>query len=98
MKRVERTGLVLAAACAFATVSALPSLAYACPVCFAAQNEAARIAFLGTTVFLTALPVLMIGAVIYWLASRSAEEPEAESTSATSTAPEVATDDARLGA
>jgi hypothetical protein len=92
--------LTLSAACAFLTASALPSLAYACPVCFAAQNEAARVAFLGTTVFLTAAPVLMIGAVIYWLASRSTEEPEAESVSTTgaSTTSEVAAADARLGA
>ena len=87
-----RAWSVLVTACALVTVCALPSLAYACPVCFAAQSEAARVAFLATTVFLTAAPVLMIGGVIYWLASRSTEEPDAESA-----APEAA-DETRLGA
>ena len=56
----------------------LPSLARACPVCFAAQDEAQRIALLGTTVFLTALPLLLIGGVIFWLATRSAQDDRPE--------------------
>jgi hypothetical protein len=59
-------------------ISIVPSLAYACPVCFDAKNEAGRVAFLGTTVFLTALPLLLIGGVIYWVASRSAEDVDSE--------------------
>jgi len=57
---------------------AWPAVALACPVCFAAKNEASRIAFLTTTVFLTATPLLMIGGVIYWLARRSAERVAVE--------------------
>jgi hypothetical protein len=53
-------------------VLATPALALACPVCFNAKNEGARIAFLATTVFLTALPLLLIGGVITWLARRAA--------------------------
>jgi hypothetical protein len=63
-------------------VSAVPSLAYACPVCFSAKDEAGRLAFLGTTLFLTALPLLLIGGVIYWLASRSVEDVDSEPSSA----------------
>jgi hypothetical protein len=50
-----------------------PALALACPVCFNAKNEAARIAFLATTVFLTALPLFLIGGTITWLARRAAQ-------------------------
>jgi hypothetical protein len=53
-----------------------PAIARACPVCFAARDEAERIALLGTTVFLTALPVIMVGGIIYWIAKRSRELDE----------------------
>jgi hypothetical protein len=48
-------------------------VARACPVCFAARDEAERLALLATTVLLTALPVIMIGAIVYWIARRSSE-------------------------
>jgi hypothetical protein len=54
-------------------LSFAPSVAWACPVCFAAKDEANRLAFLGTTVLLTSLPVLMVGSLIYWIARRSRE-------------------------
>jgi hypothetical protein len=54
-------------------VLATPAVALACPVCFNAKDDAARVAFLATTVFLTALPLLLIGGVISWLARRAAE-------------------------
>ena len=38
----------------------------ACAVCFTATEEN-RIAFIATTVFLTFLPLLIIGGVIWWL-------------------------------
>jgi len=88
MKRTKQARLVLTAAVAWA----LPSVAYACPVCFAAQNEAARVAFLATTVFLTASPVLMVGGVIYWLVSRSEAASEVEP------ATTEAVEETRLGA
>jgi hypothetical protein len=47
------------------------STAYACPVCFSAKDEAQRQAFFDTTIFLTLLPLLMIGGVIFWVARRS---------------------------
>jgi hypothetical protein len=54
-------------------LGSLPGVALACPVCFAAKDEANRVAFLITTVLLTALPVIMIGGVIVWLARRARE-------------------------
>jgi hypothetical protein len=68
---------------AIATLAALlacPALAWACPVCFSVKNEATRIAFLGTTVFLTALPLVLMGGVGVWLAKRveEAERDHAE--------------------
>ncbi len=49
------------------------SAAFACPVCFAAKNEANRKAFLATTVFMSALPLLMVGAGAWWVARRIRE-------------------------
>ncbi len=49
----------------------LPGVALACPVCFASKNEANRVAFVGTTILMTSLPVAMIGGAIYWVARRS---------------------------
>ena len=57
------------------------STAYACPVCFSAKDEAQRQAFFDTTIFLTLLPLVLIGAVIFWVARRSRQldaEVEAE--------------------
>ena len=51
---------------AAALVWALPRLAAACAVCFEASDEN-REAFTITTVFLTFLPLLMVGGVVSWL-------------------------------
>lgn len=59
----------VATAIAFATASA-PFAAQACAVCFSARSEANRIAFLGTTVLLTGLPVALIGGFLYWVMRR----------------------------
>jgi hypothetical protein len=56
------------------TLSGLvPGVALACPKCFAVRDKATQLAFLGTTILLTSLPVLMIGGVIVWVARRSRE-------------------------
>lgn len=65
----------------------LPAKVLACPVCFSAKDEANRVAFFVSTVFLTALPLLLLGAFISWVARRArmldresaAAEPGAES-------------------
>jgi hypothetical protein len=74
------TKLPLQLTAAAGALLASPALASACAVCFSAKNEATRIAFLGTTVFLTALPLFLIGGVIFWLARRieQAERATAE--------------------
>lgn len=51
---------------AFAAVLATPTAAYACPVCFDA-NEANRTAFIVTTIFLSLLPLAMVGGIAYWI-------------------------------
>lgn len=63
-------------------LGSLASVASACPVCFSAKDEAQRQAFFDTTVFLTLLPLALVGGVIYWIARRARtldlEQPEAE--------------------
>jgi hypothetical protein len=55
-----------------------PEAAVACPVCFSGREEN-RLAFILTTVFLTALPLLIIGSAVLWLRARWCElEAEAE--------------------
>lgn len=61
---------------AFAATTLLPAVAYACPVCFDA-NEANRTAFIATTVFLSLLPLSMIGGVIFWIVGSARREDEA---------------------
>ncbi len=49
-----------------------PQVAHACSVCFSGQDQA-RVAFIVTTGFMTALPLLLIGGLVFWLRSRSRE-------------------------
>jgi hypothetical protein len=55
---------------------AVPNAAWACSVCYSA-NEGNRWAFFTTTVFLSLLPLAMVGGIVYWLwremAARAAE-------------------------
>lgn len=69
-RRRFAAALVAQLSAAAAGVLAAPALALACPVCFSAKDEASRIAFLATTVFLTALPLVLIGGVVMWLTRR----------------------------
>jgi hypothetical protein len=52
-------------------LASLPGVALACPMCLQVRDQATQIAFLLTTVLLSALPVLMIGGGIVWLARRA---------------------------
>jgi hypothetical protein len=65
---VRRAGW--AAAVTVLLLVAAPEVAHACPVCFDPKAEN-RIAFLATTIFMTALPLAMVGAVVSWLRRRS---------------------------
>lgn len=53
-------------------VVALPDVAHACPVCFDPREEN-RFAFLATTVFLSLVPLGMVGGVGMWLRRRARE-------------------------
>jgi len=48
------------------------NLAYACPSCTSPLEEN-RQAFVDTTIFLTVVPLLMIGSFIWWIRRRSRE-------------------------
>ncbi len=47
-----------------------PSLAQACAVCFTGRTDEQRQAFLDTTVFLTFLPLVVLGVAIWWFVRR----------------------------
>lgn len=55
---------------------ALPAVAEACAVCGAADRN--RAAFLGTTIFLSLLPLGMIGGGVLWLRRRAGTSWRAE--------------------
>ena len=61
---------VLAALAAW-VVGLLPRVAYACPVCFYTENEANRVAYLVTAVFMTALPFVVVGGILLWVVRRA---------------------------
>ncbi len=61
----------------FAAVLLLPNLAQACAVCFDPTGET-RWTFIATTAFLTFLPLILIGTLIYYIRKRI-EERDAES-------------------
>jgi hypothetical protein len=69
---------------AFAVALALvPGEAWACAVCFSGE-EANRLAYIGTTAFLTFFPLIMVGCSIYivrrHIVRRTRELEEAEAT------------------
>ena len=52
--------------------------AMACPVCFSAKNDASRVAFLNTTVFMSILPLLMLAVALGWAVRRLREQDRGE--------------------
>ena len=54
------------------TLALVPEIASACPVCFSGTEET-RFAFLLTTIFLTLLPLLLVGSLVWWLRRRVLE-------------------------
>ncbi len=57
---------------ALAAMVLAPALAQACPVCMGGAEEEVRKAFILTTALLTAFPLLLIGATVWWLVRRLA--------------------------
>ena len=51
-------------------IVASPSVAQACAVCFSGRSDEQREAFLITTVFLTFLPLILLGLAIGWFVRR----------------------------
>ena len=53
------------------TLAALPAQqALACAVCFSGRDES-RVAYLLTTIFMTALPIVALGIGIYWVVKKA---------------------------
>ena len=63
-------------AVAVVAVAWAANLAYACPSC-ASPLEENRQAFVDTTVFLTVVPLMMIGGFIWWLRRKIREMDDA---------------------
>ncbi|GMV06017.1 MAG: hypothetical protein AMXMBFR53_22940 [Gemmatimonadota bacterium] len=63
---------VAVVALALALLVLLPEAAWACPVCFDPRDEN-RVAFLATTVFLSLVPLGMVGGLGLWLRKRARE-------------------------
>jgi hypothetical protein len=59
----------LAAACVLTLSALVPSTSGACPVCFSGSQRV-RSAFYNTTVFMSLLPLGMIGGGLLWLRRR----------------------------
>lgn len=73
MRVLFREGIAVKRAClAFVVSTLVPSVAFACPVCFSGSDET-RAAFLLTTALLSLLPLAMIGGLVYVLVLRSRE-------------------------
>ncbi len=66
----------------FAALMLLPQSAWACSVCFSAK-EGTRMAFIVTTVFMSLLPLGLIGGLIFWLRSKAKSLAEAEAAAST---------------
>jgi len=65
-------GIKFALVAAISTaVLLVPQLAAACAVCFTGRADETRIAFLATTGLLSALPILLIGSLVWWLRRRA---------------------------
>lgn len=62
--------------CLGVALSTMPSVAAACPVCFSAQNEENRAAFVLMTVFLTLLPLGMLGLGLGWAWRRMQQQDQ----------------------
>ena len=58
---------------AAAGLSAAPRVAQACAVCSSGREDDVQFAFIATTVFLSVLPLGMLGGAVWWLRRRLRE-------------------------
>ena len=56
-----------------AAVVLSPRVALACSVCSAGRDDETRAAFIATTGFMTLLPLVLIGGLVWWLRRRARE-------------------------
>ncbi len=56
----------------------VPEIAAACSVCFSGRSDETRVAFIATTALLTALPLLLIGTLVWWLRRRARQIQRSE--------------------
>jgi heme/copper-type cytochrome/quinol oxidase subunit 2 len=72
-----RTWLLLAVA-TLGTLPLLPGLVSACSVCTAGREEENQLAFLLSTIFMSLLPLIVIGTIVFalWRRIRKLEEEE----------------------
>lgn len=59
-----------------AAIVASPQLASACAVCMSGREDDVQFAFLATTAFMSVLPLMLIGGVVWWLRRRLREMEE----------------------
>ena len=57
---------------------ATPRLAEACAVCSAGREDATRTAFIIGTAFMTALPMVLVGGMVWWIRKKTLEAQEVE--------------------
>ena len=55
-----------------------PRLAEACAVCSAGREDQTRTAFIIGTAFLTALPMVLVGGMVWWIRKKTLEAQELE--------------------
>ena len=53
-----------------ALLAALPRAAEACAVCTSGRADETRVAFIATTAFMTAMPLLLVGGLVLYLRRR----------------------------
>jgi MYXO-CTERM domain-containing protein len=54
---------------------AAPRIVHACSVCSAGTDDESRTAFILTTAFLTFLPLILVGGLVWWLRRRTQQLP-----------------------
>jgi hypothetical protein len=63
---------------AFLVIVGAPEIAAACSVCFTGRSDGTRVAFIATTAGMTALPLLLIGGLVWWLRRRALQIQDSE--------------------
>ncbi len=76
----DSTTVRLVSTCALVVLTWAPRASWACSVCMTGREDDNRIAFITTTVFLSLLPLAMLGGVIWWLHRRVRQQKREQET------------------